>query len=146
MKKTICAFLACIMLLVSTVYAEAPSPSADRYFDVNPPMSFTTNVDISSTVYPVVVKYYNAFLVTGLGPNFDLDQVVILYPEQLYQLVNFTFPTFYPQTCSVMAVFFGSGIWIRTGMILNDGSVIFDMTEIYGDEVEMFIFSNYDAE
>lgn len=145
MKRIICMLLAFSMLFVSIAYGEAPSPSVDRIFIVNPPIAFTTDVDISSTVYPVVVKYYNAFLVMGLGSNFQLDQIAILYPDSPYQLVNFTFPIYYPQTCGVMAVFFGSGIWIRTGMILENGSVTFDMTEIYGDEVEMFVFSNYDV-
>ena len=35
-------------------------------------------VDVSKTVYPIVIDFYDAFLIMGLGPNFHLDDVVIL--------------------------------------------------------------------
>ena len=128
------------------VYAQHPSSSVDRIFSSDPFILMDTNVDISKTVYPIIIKYYEAFLIMGLGNNFDLDQLAVLYLDSMYQLVRFTFPIYYPQNVGVMAIFFGSGIWIRTGMVHSDGTVTFDMTESYGDEVEMFVFSNYDAQ
>lgn len=146
MKKIISVCLVLIMLfLACPVYAQRPSSQVERLFSSEPFILMNTNVDISTTVYPVIIKYYEAFLIMGLGNNFDLDQLAVLYLDNMYQLVRFTFPIYYPQNVGVMAIFFGSGIWIRTGMVHSDGTVTFDMTEIYGDEVEMFVFSNYDS-
>lgn len=143
MKKIFSIFLAFVMLFVANAaYAAPPSRDLTSLYKVNPQILMDVGVDVSKTVYPIVIDFYDAFLIMGLGPNFHLDDVVILYLDNMYQLVNFKFPILYNQDSGVMAIFFSSGIWIRTGMILEDGSVTFDMTEVYGDEVEMFIFSN----
>ena len=143
MKKIFSIFLVFVMLFVANAaYAAPPSRDLTSLYKVNPQILMDVGVDVSKTVYPIVIDFYDAFLIMGLGPNFHLDDVVILYLDNMYQLVNFKFPILYNQNSGVMAIFFGSGIWIRTGMVLEDGSVTFDMTEVYGDEVEMFIFSN----
>lgn len=143
MKKIFSIFLVFVMLFVANAaYATSPSIELKDLYKVNPSIPMEVGVDVSKTVYPIVIDFYDAFLIMGLGPDFHLDDIVVLYLDNMYQLVNFKFPTTYPQDTGVMAIFFGSGIWIRTGMVLEDGSVTFDMTEVYGDEVEMFIFSN----
>ena len=141
MKKLLSIYLIITILFVSG-FAAAPSPNIQHLYKTVPEIEITIYENLAKTVYPVIMLYCKDYLKAGLGSNAHIDEAFILHlNNQSYQLVTFYFPTLYVN-CNVMAVFFGSNIWVRTGILTEDGSVIFDMTEIKGREVEMFVFSN----
>lgn len=142
MKKNFLSICLIVILFLSSIsYASVPSPKIQVANIKGIPTEFVP-YDLS-TRYPIITLQFNYLLTKGLGPNFHIDEALILtLDNNSYQLVTFYFPTQYPTSCSVMAIFLGRNIWVRTGVVEEDGSVTFDMTEISGTKVEMFVFSN----
>ena len=141
MKKVLSIFLIISILCVSFSYAQNPSPSISSLYKTVPHIEITVYNDLTKTVYPTIMLYCKDILKMWLK-NVYIHEAILLHLNNVsYQLVTFYFPTNYIN-CKVMAVFFGASIWIRTGFLNGDGGVIFDMTEITGEKVQMYLFSN----
>ena len=147
MKKLLSICLLIMLMLPFLAYGNAPSPTLESLYTFKP--------DVDYVLYdpnPMVFMWspHNPWsILEELSDEpdvnkFHMDDALILYLTEPIETLQVTFVLLYPQTSTIYAIFIDTinNHYLCKGDIQEDGSVIFNTSEVPAEEVIMYVMSD----
>lgn len=148
MKRIIAFLLALMMALMPTMVFAAKSPTIEKMIYARPTIHYSmVNYDDSwqALLSDLQVEYAEALDELFENGQYALDEALILEIDKPYNYVVWRFMWDYPQNTTVAMLLVGDQTptcVLQQGMVLKNGTVLFDFTDFEPDIYYMFVFSN----